>query len=69
VAGSTITGIIDWEMGGFYPEYWEYARMHAPSFMEPNWSYVLNRVFPGPRREVEISAVAALISKLLSTVI
>ncbi|KAF9556781.1 hypothetical protein CPC08DRAFT_641050 [Agrocybe pediades] len=29
VNGSTITGIIDWEAAGFYPEYWEYARMHC----------------------------------------
>jgi hypothetical protein len=23
-----ITEIIDWEFGGWYPEYWEYTGMH-----------------------------------------
>ena len=32
VNGSTITVIIDWEMAGFYPEFWEYCRMHDPEF-------------------------------------
>lgn len=25
-----ITGLIDWEFAGWYPEYWEYARMFYP---------------------------------------
>ncbi|KAF5309979.1 hypothetical protein D9619_010469 [Psilocybe cf. subviscida] len=51
VSGSTITGIIDWETAGFYPEYWEYARMHDHMFSSPGWDGVLHRVFPSPRRE------------------
>ncbi|KAM7192872.1 hypothetical protein V8F20_008669 [Naviculisporaceae sp. PSN 640] len=26
--GQRITGIIDWEFAGFYPEYWEYTKMY-----------------------------------------
>ncbi|EPE30136.1 Protein kinase-like (PK-like) [Glarea lozoyensis ATCC 20868] len=27
--GIEVTGIIDWEMSGFYPEYWEYIKAHS----------------------------------------
>lgn len=27
VEGGRITGIIDWEYAGWYPEYWEYVKM------------------------------------------
>ena len=30
VRGGRITGIIDWEFAGWYPEYWEYTRMFYP---------------------------------------
>jgi hypothetical protein len=26
VQGDKVTGIIDWELGGWYPEYWEYVK-------------------------------------------
>lgn len=29
-----ITGIIDWEAGGGYPEYWEYVKALHTAFME-----------------------------------
>ncbi|KAF4614606.1 hypothetical protein D9613_003391 [Agrocybe pediades] len=57
VNGSTITGIIDWETAGFYPEYWEYARMHCYYHRTPGWESVLRRLFPAPPREDEIRAV------------
>ncbi|KAH6856354.1 kinase-like domain-containing protein [Chaetomium sp. MPI-CAGE-AT-0009] len=31
-----ITGIIDWEFGGWYPEYWEYTKMHYCP--RPHWA-------------------------------
>ena len=31
-----ITGIIDWELAGWYPEYWEYINIHKPS-MDKDW--------------------------------
>lgn len=33
VNGDQVVGIIDWEMSGFYPEYWEYAK----AMYHPNW--------------------------------
>ncbi|KAJ5212663.1 Aminoglycoside phosphotransferase [Penicillium cinerascens] len=33
VKGDKITGIIDWEMAGFYPEYWEYIK----AMYHPDW--------------------------------
>lgn len=30
VMGGRVTGLIDWEFAGWYPEYWEYTRMFYP---------------------------------------
>ena len=53
VEGSTITGIIDWEFAGWYPDYWEYCRMRlsgnslSPSTRWSNhWDYVMHALFP-----------------------
>lgn len=64
VDGSTITAILDWETAGYYPEFWEYCRMHDPGWMTPAWGRVLARIFPGPRREKEIRAVSRIIRGL-----
>ena len=56
VDGSGITAIVDWETAGYYPDFWEYCRMHDPGLMTPAWARILARVFPGPRREKEIEA-------------
>lgn len=34
---NNITGIIDWESAGWYPEYWEYAQIMRPAFWG-DWS-------------------------------
>lgn len=57
VEGSKITGILDWETAGYYPEFWGYCEMHGPGWMTPARACVLGRIFPGPRREKEIKAV------------
>ena len=64
VDGSKITAIIDWETTGYYPEFWEYCRMHDPGLMTPAWGCVLGRIFPGPRREKEIDAVYRIVRDL-----
>ncbi|OBZ71380.1 hypothetical protein A0H81_08976 [Grifola frondosa] len=46
VNGSTITGIIDWEMDGFYPAYWEYCHMHDLVWRTPGWDCVLALQLP-----------------------
>ena len=33
VRGDQAVWIVDWEMAGFYPEYWEYIK----SMYQPNW--------------------------------
>ena len=54
VQGSTVTALIDWAEGGFYPEFWEYCRMHDRNFMTPGWAHILQAIFPGERRTKEI---------------
>ncbi|KAF5671062.1 hypothetical protein FDENT_11051 [Fusarium denticulatum] len=45
VDGSTITGIIDWELSGFYPEYVEYAfAIGIGPGMEEWWKPVLKEI-------------------------
>ena len=65
VDGSKITAILDWETAGYYPEFCEYCRMHEPVWMTPAWGRVLARIFPGPPRKDEITAVSRIIRKLL----
>lgn len=37
VQGSKVVGIVDWEMSGYYPEYWEYVKaMYRPAW-ESDW--------------------------------
>ncbi|KAL5521262.1 hypothetical protein ACEPAG_9185 [Sanghuangporus baumii] len=64
VDGTTITGIIDWETGGFYPSYWEYCRMYDPQSLTPAWEYILSCIFPEERRQNEIDAVRGIMSTL-----
>jgi len=68
VDGSTITGIVDWEMGGFYPAYWEYCRMHDPNARTPGWEYVLKRVFPagGDSCMTEVTMLRQLMDVVLA---
>jgi aminoglycoside phosphotransferase (APT) family kinase protein len=40
-----ITGIIDWELAGWYPEYWEYANMMKPSG-DVDWQGWMHRTAP-----------------------
>lgn len=67
VDGSKITAILDWETAGYYPEFWEYCRMHDPGWtrrMSPAWGHVLARIFPGQPRKDEVMAVSQIIRKL-----
>ncbi|KAM6503878.1 hypothetical protein JOM56_000821 [Amanita muscaria] len=67
VEGSRVTAIVDWATGAFYPAYWEYCRMHDPHFMTPGWKLVLQQVFLGEPREMEISAVCELLHAVANT--
>ncbi|KAJ3757016.1 kinase-like domain-containing protein [Lentinula raphanica] len=65
VEGSTITGIVDWSMAGFYPEFWEYCRMYDESEQSEGWSQVLSMIFPGPRRDEQIASLHRMMGTLL----
>ncbi|KAJ3776962.1 kinase-like domain-containing protein [Lentinula raphanica] len=65
VEGSTITGIVDWSMAGFYPEFWEYCRMYDESEQSKGWSQVLSMIFPGPRRDEQIASLHRMMGTLL----
>ena len=40
-----ITGIIDWEYAGWYPDYWEHAQIMRPAFWG-DWSIWMDRTAP-----------------------
>lgn len=40
-----ITGNIDWETGGWYPDYWEYANIMKPG-VEEDWTEWMDRTAP-----------------------
>lgn len=40
-----ITGILDWEYAGWYPDYWEYAQIIRPAF-QGDWSMWMDRTAP-----------------------
>jgi aminoglycoside phosphotransferase len=44
-ARGVVTGIIDWESGGFWPEWFQYARItHGCSDDDGEWKYMLSRL-------------------------
>lgn len=50
-----ITGIVDWENAGWFPEYWEYTKMHYTVRSLKRWlADVVDRVFEGYRDELEV---------------
>ncbi|KAI9149934.1 hypothetical protein HJFPF1_09680 [Paramyrothecium foliicola] len=59
VQGSTVTGIIDWERGGFFPEYCEYAwAMKLCHEHEKWWLPVLKEILePCPRERIEFTGM------------
>ncbi len=57
---------MDQTLPWFFPDFWEYDRMHNLVEMTPGWDYVLQKVFPGPRREAEINSVRQLIRTLFT---
>jgi hypothetical protein len=40
-----ITGILDWEYAGWYPDYWEYAQIMRPAFWG-DWSMWMDQTAP-----------------------
>lgn len=42
---NNVTGILDWEFAGWYPDYWEYAQILRPAFWG-DWSRWMERTAP-----------------------
>jgi aminoglycoside phosphotransferase (APT) family kinase protein len=52
---SRITGIVDWECAGWYPEYWEYTKAHFGVRYGIRWlADVIDQVFTGFREELYV---------------
>jgi aminoglycoside phosphotransferase (APT) family kinase protein len=50
-----ITGIVDWENAGWFPEYWEYTKAHYSVRSVIRWlADVVDRVFEGYRNELVV---------------
>ncbi|KAF2473270.1 uncharacterized protein BDR25DRAFT_341390 [Lindgomyces ingoldianus] len=50
-----ISGIVDWECAGWFPEYWEYSKMHFTVRHTARWiADVVDQVFPGYRDELYV---------------
>lgn len=50
-----ISGIVDWECAGWYPEYWEYSKMHFTVRHTPRWvTDVVDQIFPAYRDELNV---------------
>ncbi|KAF5252519.1 hypothetical protein FANTH_2413 [Fusarium anthophilum] len=40
-----ISGIVDWENSGWFPDYWEYTKAHYVTKLNKRWLAVVNRIF------------------------
>jgi len=53
-----ITGIIDWEYAGWYPEYWEYAKAYFGGDWKSNWILWVGKYFPTYHYELLVHNIA-----------
>ncbi|OAX79860.1 hypothetical protein ACJ72_05816 [Emergomyces africanus] len=51
-----ITGLLDWEYSGWYPDYWEYAQIMRPACQTGDWQSWMNATAP---QKWDISGIAA----------
>lgn len=50
-----ISGIVDWECAGWYPEYWEYTKAHFSARSSIRWTAdVIDQAFSGYRDELKL---------------
>ena len=53
-----VTGIVDWECSGFYPEYWEYTRSLFEGFRnserERNLMHTIFKAFGDYSKELDV---------------
>ncbi|KAF8652655.1 hypothetical protein AX16_004261 [Volvariella volvacea WC 439] len=53
-----LTGIVNWERAGWYPEYWEYIRIMYRKEEYTLWWNMFRRMFPRYERELELERAA-----------
>lgn len=53
-SGVRITGLVDFESAGFYPDYWEYSEMMACGRKDAEWMEMMDRTKP---RDWDISGI------------
>ncbi|KKZ65090.1 hypothetical protein EMCG_01330 [[Emmonsia] crescens] len=51
-----ITGLLDWEYSGWYPDYWEYAQIMRPACQTGDWQSWMDATAP---QKWDISGIAA----------
>lgn len=51
-----ITGLLDWEFSGWYPDYWEYAQIMKPACMNGDWQSWMDATAP---QKWDISGISA----------
>lgn len=55
-----ISAIVDWECAGWYPEYWEYTKMHFTVRFTPRWLVdVVDQIFPNCSDELRVEDMLA----------
>lgn len=54
--GHHITGILDWELAGWYPDYWEYAQVMRPACRLGDWQKWMDHTAP---QKWDISSINA----------
>jgi hypothetical protein len=51
-----VTGIVDWEMAGFWPCWWEYRKALYGSRQQRWWIDMVDRIMPSYQKELEVDS-------------
>lgn len=52
VKDNNIVAILDWELSGYYPEYWEYNRTYFHCGYTDDWKEILNKIIKMPSLKI-----------------
>ncbi|CAK7267612.1 hypothetical protein SEPCBS57363_002675 [Sporothrix epigloea] len=58
IKNGRIAAIVDWGFSGWYPEYWEYTKIHFDAFVRPDWYKGVKEAIP--RYDAELAAEQSL---------
>lgn len=56
VKNNKVTGIIDWEMAGWYPDYWEYTSAWHVNAYDEFWRTEVDKILDGDKYKAELEA-------------